>query len=257
MGVSKFSIDLGVIYPEAPGKILAGVECDGATYHSSPSARDRDRIRHIILERLGWQLFRILSTDWFIDPEARLQKINLDLLALLEKDRQILAERDTNSPSQEETPDLPEVTAWVENIKDEHEAVNVLRPSPVVISTPVSTPAFDLGAHQTGSVAPAAKKLQPTFDITGEQAPLTDDAPLFHEPSYPATIRQLALAHIAAEAHITYKILSDLIAREHGFKRTGGQISSTVWDAIKNIPNCTRVSDGHTVYWAVSSDLVC
>ena len=107
-----------MIHPEASGKFLAGVECDGATYHSLPSARDRDRIRHIILERLGWQLFRIWSTDWFIDPEARLQKLNLDLLALLKKDRQILAERDTNSPSQEEIPDLPEVAAWVENIKD-------------------------------------------------------------------------------------------------------------------------------------------
>ena len=249
IGVSKFRIDLGVIHPDAPGKFLAGVECDGATYHSSPSARDRDRVRHIILERLGWQLFRIWSTDWFIDPEARLQKLNLDLLALLEKDRQILAERDTNSPSQEEAPDLPEVGVWLENIKDEHEAVDVLRPSPVVISIPVSTPAFDLGAHQTGSVAPAPQELQPTFDITGEHAPLADDAPRFHEPSYRATIRQLALAHIAAEAPITYKRLSDLIAREHGFKRTGGQISSTVWDAIKNIPNSTRVSDGHTVYW--------
>ena len=44
IGVSKFRIDLGVIDPDAPGDYLAGIECDGATYHSSPSARDRDRI---------------------------------------------------------------------------------------------------------------------------------------------------------------------------------------------------------------------
>ena len=55
IGVSKFRIDRGVIHPDAAGKFLAGIECDGATYHSSPSARDRDRVRHIILERLGWR----------------------------------------------------------------------------------------------------------------------------------------------------------------------------------------------------------
>ena len=34
IGVFKFRIDLGVIHPDAPGKFLAGIECDGATYHS-------------------------------------------------------------------------------------------------------------------------------------------------------------------------------------------------------------------------------
>ena len=67
IGVSKFRIDLGVIDPDAPGDYLAGIECDGATYHSSPSARDRDRIRQLILENLGWKILRIWSTDYFIN----------------------------------------------------------------------------------------------------------------------------------------------------------------------------------------------
>jgi hypothetical protein len=51
VGVSKFRIDLGVVHPETPGRFLAGIECDGATYHAMPSARDRDRVRQIILEQ--------------------------------------------------------------------------------------------------------------------------------------------------------------------------------------------------------------
>jgi very-short-patch-repair endonuclease len=68
VGVSSFRIDLGVVDPSRPGEYLSGVECDGATYHSARSARDRDRLRQEILEDLGWRLHRIWSTDWFRNP---------------------------------------------------------------------------------------------------------------------------------------------------------------------------------------------
>jgi very-short-patch-repair endonuclease len=69
VGVSGFRIDLGVIDPTQPGRFVLGVECDGATYHSARSARDRDRLRHEVLVRLGWRLHRIWSTDWFRNPQ--------------------------------------------------------------------------------------------------------------------------------------------------------------------------------------------
>ena len=85
IGVSKFRIDLGIVHPEQPGVYLAGVECDGATYHSSPSARDRDRIRHIVLENLGWNLVRLWSTDYFQDPDEAIAKIDRRLHEILEE----------------------------------------------------------------------------------------------------------------------------------------------------------------------------
>jgi very-short-patch-repair endonuclease len=51
--------------PKKPGASLLGIECDGATYHSSESARDRDRLREKILYSRGWTPHRIWSTDWF------------------------------------------------------------------------------------------------------------------------------------------------------------------------------------------------
>ncbi len=86
IGVSKFRIDLGVIHPNKPGQFLAGIECDGATYHGSPAARDRDRVRHIILENLGWKLLRIWSTDYFIDEKAIIEKLHNQLNDLLSLD---------------------------------------------------------------------------------------------------------------------------------------------------------------------------
>ena len=67
VGVGGFRIDIGVRHPKWPHGYIMGVECDGATYHSTKSARDRDRLRQEILEGLGWNLYRIWSTDWFQD----------------------------------------------------------------------------------------------------------------------------------------------------------------------------------------------
>ena len=49
-------IDIGIVDPDRPGRYILGIECDGATYHSSRSARDRDRIREQVLRGLGWQV---------------------------------------------------------------------------------------------------------------------------------------------------------------------------------------------------------
>jgi very-short-patch-repair endonuclease len=65
VGVAGFYIDVAVVDPGNPGRYLMGIECDGATYHSAKSVRDRDRLRQTILERLGWRIRRIWSTDWF------------------------------------------------------------------------------------------------------------------------------------------------------------------------------------------------
>lgn len=64
VGCSTFKIDLGIKRPGTSDYVLA-VECDGATYHASKNARDRDRLRQQILESMGWTFYRIWSTDWF------------------------------------------------------------------------------------------------------------------------------------------------------------------------------------------------
>lgn len=74
VGTAGFFIDIGVRHPERPGIYVIGIECDGATYHSSRSARDRDRLRQEILEGLGWRLHRIWSTDWYRNPKVELDR---------------------------------------------------------------------------------------------------------------------------------------------------------------------------------------
>lgn len=75
VGVAGYRVDLGIIDPERPGRFMLGVECDGATYHSSRVARERDILRQQVLEGLGWTIHRIWSTDWWIDPRPQQEKL--------------------------------------------------------------------------------------------------------------------------------------------------------------------------------------
>lgn len=75
VGCSGYRIDLAVVDPAAPGRYLLGIECDGATYHRAATARDRDKLRQMILEGLGWKLHRIWSTDWWHDATKEMDKL--------------------------------------------------------------------------------------------------------------------------------------------------------------------------------------
>lgn len=74
IGCSSFKIDMALKRPDSSDYVLA-IECDGADYHSSKTARDRDRLRQEILERMGWKFYRIWSTDWFRNKQAEKQRL--------------------------------------------------------------------------------------------------------------------------------------------------------------------------------------
>lgn len=74
-GVSGFRIDFAVRHPEEHGRMLLAIEADGASYHSTPTARDRDRLRQQMLERLGWRFHRIWSTSWFNDQDREVERV--------------------------------------------------------------------------------------------------------------------------------------------------------------------------------------
>nr|WP_158754345.1 DUF3320 domain-containing protein [Streptomyces sp. NRRL F-2580] len=77
VGVAGFRIDMAIRHPGAPGAYALGIECDGAMYHSSRAARDRDRLREEILRGLKWNLHRIWGTDWYRnrkDAQRRLRE---------------------------------------------------------------------------------------------------------------------------------------------------------------------------------------
>jgi very-short-patch-repair endonuclease len=75
VGASRYRIDLAVRDPRDDRRYLLGVECDGATYHSARNARDRDLLRQLVLQRMGWRIHRVWSTEWFHERERAIDNI--------------------------------------------------------------------------------------------------------------------------------------------------------------------------------------
>lgn len=99
VGAAGYYIDLAVRSRRHPDRFLLAVECDGQTYHSTRSARDRDRLRQQILEDLGWRVHRIWSTDWFRRPDHELQRVLREVE---------LAEREEEERDARWTPEMQE-----------------------------------------------------------------------------------------------------------------------------------------------------
>ncbi|MEE3501296.1 AAA domain-containing protein [Acidiphilium acidophilum] len=83
VGAAGYRIDIGILYPESDNSYAVGIECDGATYHRAASTRDRDRLRQEALERLGWKILRIWSTDWFRDWRGQINRLKIEIDAAL------------------------------------------------------------------------------------------------------------------------------------------------------------------------------
>jgi very-short-patch-repair endonuclease len=87
LGFAGYRIDIAVRDPRQRGTFLCGIECDGASYHSAKSTRERDRLRQEVLERLGWKIYRIWSTDWFRNPQTQTKNL-LEFLDRLSQRRE-------------------------------------------------------------------------------------------------------------------------------------------------------------------------
>lgn len=102
---SSYSIDLAIKHPEQPGSYVLGIECDGAAYHASKTARDRDRTRQLVLENLGWDIHRIWSPDWASNEARQLELIDERVDSLLDSDLSAAKSGDAVTEESRPTPE--------------------------------------------------------------------------------------------------------------------------------------------------------
>ena len=84
VGSVGYRIDLGVRDPNEPDRFALGIECDGAAYHSTRVARDRDRLRAQVLEGLGWRLHRIWGPSWYQQREREVERLRVAIEEAIE-----------------------------------------------------------------------------------------------------------------------------------------------------------------------------
>ncbi|WP_296457286.1 DUF3320 domain-containing protein [Rubinisphaera sp.] len=196
IGVSAFRVDLGVVHPDKPGTFLAGIECDGATYHRSATARDRDKIREQVLRGLGWEILRIWSPDWWYDTQGAVTEMDRQLSELLSNQREATVE---------ETEDVFEDDSSIEELSENES------------------------------------------DLRSYLAEFSIDAESFYKKEYNDTLSGMINAIIENEAPLRKDLLGQIIARAHGWKRTGSKIQKRI-SALLRSASKTEESSG-TFIW--------
>ncbi|MFW0753970.1 DUF3320 domain-containing protein [Pseudomonas sp. H11T01] len=250
IGVSRFRIDLGIVHPDRPGDYLVGVECDGATYHSAATARDRDKVRSAILKGLGWKLVRLWSTEWWIDKAGALDRLHAALEALLESSRSSRAiEVEPVAPAH--SPQLSLVKSLpVETAPDTPPVEPAKQPTPK--ADPVLAEMKIAGACEISPVSAIRSEYRVT-DFSGLSDRIKADD--FYSQEYNPVLAELIEHVLIQEAPILDSLLVQRVARAHGFQRSGRLIRDRVLDLteqnhhLKNDP-----VDGQFV-WRAQSDI--
>ena len=236
VGVSAYRVDLGVVNPDLPGSYLVGVECDGAMYHSSAYARERDKIRQKVLEGLGWTLLRVWSTDWWNNPGKSLESLHEELESRLESDRK---NRAAKALEEEER----RVAKVAELAVKATEIIEEPMPYALAAAQVVLDPPSDVSASQMPMVAYRSAHLE----VDG----FPSDPDLFYSEAYTSRLSAMIDHVIEVEGPVHEDVLVRRIARHHGFLRAGTQIRNLVTGIAKN-RQCATEEDVGVFYWASS-----
>jgi very-short-patch-repair endonuclease len=230
VGCTGYRIDIGIVDPRAPGRYLLGIECDGRSYHSGATARDRDRLRQLVLERLGWKLQRIWSTDWWTDHDRELQKLNSILESMVQAPSAALQDPSTEKPA--ESIPFVDTAAQQPLFSSGVEAARPLATSPPVYSRAVITAGDPERFYQPGSSDTVSTQM---LEVVNTEGPLSEEA-LFRKVA-----RAWGLERTGAR--ITAR-LRDLLPREVTFTDT--EAKRFVWPKTVNPDEWSafRVSDG-------------
>jgi len=195
VGTAGFRIDLAVHNPDDPGRFLLAVECDGARYHSSAWARERDRLRQHVLETKGWTFHRIWSTDWFYNRDVELDR----LLRALDR-------------------------------ASERARVDARDALPPALSPPAADrPAVPRGAPKSLDPQPVCAKpyREASFQI------LEKDQQSLHEVA-PGVLAEYVAKVVKCEGPVYEGAVIRRLARLWGYKQAGARIRRAVRDGVRH-----------------------
>jgi very-short-patch-repair endonuclease len=207
VGCFGYRIDLAIASEDGSAFDL-GIECDGATYHRTPAARDRDWLRQRVLEGLGWTIHRIWSTDWIRDPQAQIRAVEHALGLARNKLRQA---------------DVQDIRVFPQTFSgsDKTDHPN--------------------GSHKDeGWLSRSAEEFRfapykPMFLPESRSRAFLDD-------ESPQKLRELIVRVVEAEGPVHIDVVIDRIRRHYGASRAGHQIQGTIIKAVNSASSENGVS---------------
>lgn len=233
VGVSGFRVDLGVIHPDKPGAFLAGIECDGATYHSSATARDRDKVREQVLQNLGWKILRIWSPDWWYDAKRVADDIDQKLSELVAVSREEDKRKQQEAAQRAEEKAIAEQERKNREQKQEQPGFDDIEikerdqvQQPANIGSEGSVAQAKQAAHFAQDSASNSQKVTPYVWTNFTQ--FQPDPDRFHHPSYADTLAQMIDKVVQEEGPIKDTSLAQRITKAHGWSRTGNLLKKEI-----------------------------
>lgn len=230
VGASSFRIDLGVRHPDRPGRYILGVECDGATFHRTKSARARDRLRQDVLEKPGWKLFRIWSPDWVRDPDG----VTARILERVEELRGEIGMPADIPDYKDQTPgeDAPAPAAG----EDADRVENGTRPA--------ENSAEEAGSMYEGSAEYIAY-------VPASRRPRT----LFYADP-PSKLAEIVREVVAVESPVHPSVVAERIADAYGLGRVGSIIQSRTSLAVSMAVRAGQIRRRDSFLWRTDNDTV-
>ena len=253
IGASSFRVDLAVVHPDARGSYLTGIECDGATYHRSATARDRDMLREQVLRGLGWEILRVWSTDWWVDSAGTLAKLDAklrDLLAISRERRAVEAQR--LAAAEEAAEAIARASAEAEQSASSNrtgskgnEGAGASPAADQNVSIRATDRTAEVYARNAGDPmikALAFVEADPASVVDGVNA---DD---FFAKSYDKVLLPMIGHVVEVEGPVLDAVLARRIARAHGWQRTGARIQERVVGLATSAHRGTTEDVG-TFFW--------
>ena len=204
VGSGGFRIDIGVRHPATPGRYLLAVECDGAAYHSSLSARERDRHRQEVLEGMLWRFHRIWSTDWFHRRSREIERLGR---ALTEARNQATLMVVSGANEAARKPAEPEATEVADD-----------RPTKIGMS---AAPYRSVDVSETRAMAQRQVGGRPA-SVEPHQIPVS-------------RLATIARKVVDAEGPVHVKLIARRIAVAFGKARTGARILAATREALRHV----------------------
>ncbi len=216
VGCSGYRVDLAAVHPDRPGRFVLGIECDGANYHSSRTARDRDRLRASVLAGLGWKLHRIWSTDWWLDPSRQIEKVEA-----------ALREAIRTTPA-DEAPIVPPL----EPPAPRPGPVPVPLEAPAALATPYASAVLGRGAEPPVPAEPQPLPGARPYVVAACTRKVGEGPEAFYDPSSSAAVCQAIRDVVSPEGPIALELLARRVAAGWGLIRVTERLLERVTSQI-------------------------
>ncbi|GAA1957401.1 DUF3320 domain-containing protein [Catenulispora subtropica] len=203
VGAAGFRIDMAVPHPAIPGAFALGIECDGAMYHSSRAARDRDRIREDVLRGLGWRLHRIWGSAWYRDRRQAEEQLRLAVEAAI--------------AAPPVSPPVRESTAAATDVEQD---MPVTAPVPAAVPAPRTTQTVVLTDAGSGDL-PWVGVYQVASAVCGSSAEM-------HTPEARPTLMRVLREIVSVEGPIHAELLTTRAREAWGVGKNGSRIRANV-----------------------------